>query len=150
MPLASFFSGSTKRHTLKEGHIVSHFSGLADDDTHAMVNKEPCPDLGRWMNLNPCEPTGKLRDGTGDERHTEGFQPMGNAISQQRVKAGIREDHFHPAGRGRVTVKNRLEVLSNRLQHGGYSAMVRPVQSNKQHGRSYLPPSPLHRALHHF
>src|SRR5262245_22182726 len=102
------------------------------------------------MDLDTREPAGELREGTWYERDIKGIQPKGNAIGQQRMKAGIRENHFHPAGRSRVPVKHRLEVLSDRLQHGGHSTMVRPVQSNRRHEQSYLLPSPLHRVLNRF
>ena len=80
-----------------------------------MVDEEPGTDLSRGMDFNAREHTSNLRNSPRSERHVVGLQPMGHAVGQQGMKAGIGQHDFEPAGRRRISVEDSAEVLFNGL-----------------------------------
>jgi hypothetical protein len=56
---------TTKGHTVVDKTIISHHCGLANDDTHAVVNNHTAANTRPRVNLNPSEKTTPGGDNSG-------------------------------------------------------------------------------------
>src|SRR5580704_3434419 len=51
-------AGAAERDALVEQHVVADLCGLADDDAHAVIDKEATPNLGARMDFDAGDPAG--------------------------------------------------------------------------------------------
>src|SRR5580698_9937630 len=52
MPLAELLAGTTKRHALIQGNVVTHHRGLANDNPKSVINEQPSADLCPGMDFD--------------------------------------------------------------------------------------------------
>ena len=140
MPLASFLASSTQGDALKKRHVIADLGRFSDYDPHPMIDKETRSNLGRRMDLHAGQPSGELREHAWQNGNTVYLQPVGNPIGQQCMKPRIGENHFQLAGRGRISVKDSLEVLFDLTQHV-QNILRRQIDSIKHTACAIIPSS---------
>ena len=59
--LRAFPDAGAQRDALVDRAVVADLGGLADDDTHAVIDEEAATNGGARVNLNPSPETGDLR-----------------------------------------------------------------------------------------
>src|ERR1019366_8152071 len=67
VPFAVFLAGAAQRYTLVQRDIVAHDGGLADDDSHSVVDEKAVANLCAGMDLDAGNQPGELRQGPGRE-----------------------------------------------------------------------------------
>ncbi len=104
-------------HALVQGHVITNLGGLANNDAHAVVDKETTADLGARMNLNPGQPTAEVRYQPRQPFPAHAPQGAGQAMDPDRMHARVAGQHFKGIARRRVTVENTLDIFSQTLEH---------------------------------
>src|SRR5262249_50018195 len=113
MPLSVLFASSAQRDALVQSHIVAHNRGLADDYTHAVVDKESAANSCSRMNLDAGQPAGHLGEKPAKKEETVIPQGMIDAIKPDRMQAGVAEEYFSAGLRCRIPLHDCVDVLPN-------------------------------------
>src|SRR5579862_6286248 len=66
---SALVTGSAQRYVLVDQDIVADLGGFADDDAHAVIDKETATDDGTGVDFDAGEKTGNLRDHARQQRH---------------------------------------------------------------------------------
>ena len=67
MPLAGVERSSAKRDALVDGDVVTHFGGLANDHSHAVIDEEAAANGGSGMDFDSRKKARDLRQSTRQE-----------------------------------------------------------------------------------
>ena len=62
VPLLPLEAGAAQRHSLVQHHVIADLGGLADHDTHAVIDDESSPDRGTGVNLDTGHGAAQLAD----------------------------------------------------------------------------------------
>lgn len=89
-----------------ERNIVADFSCLADDNTHAVINKELLADLRSGVYLNAGKKPADMRNKPPYKKHLVLPEPVPQPVKQNRVKTRIAEQDLKHAPGRRITFKN--------------------------------------------
>jgi hypothetical protein len=122
VPFPFFLARATERHALVKQAIVPNDGSFADDDAHPVIDEKSAADLSARVNLNAGHQPGDLADDARRQRHTRIVKAMGEAVQQDRVKAGVAEKDLKYAPGGRVLPEYRFDLFPNGAEHG-YSIM---------------------------
>src|SRR5262249_18600448 len=112
MPLAFFFAGPAQGNALVHQHIIADLSGFPDHDAGAMIDKKPTADARSWVDLDTGEKAAELRNHARQQRHTPQVQAVSEPMQQNSVKSGITEQNLKPALGRRISLEDRVELLS--------------------------------------
>jgi hypothetical protein len=82
-----------------------------------VIYEETAPDTRSRMDLDSCEKPADLRKHTRQERDIEPIQPVRQAMRKDRMKAWIAEKYFERTLRSGISVKDRVELLSDGSKH---------------------------------
>ena len=80
--------------------VVSDLGGLADDETHAVVDDQALADSGAGVDLDPGAAAAGLGDQAGQKVQPVGVAPVGPAVAAHGLQAGIEQQHLQ-GGAGR-------------------------------------------------
>ena len=94
-------------------HVITHLSGLADDDAHAVVDEEALADLGSGVDLHAGRRPGGLRQQPGRQPGTGGPQAVREPVHPNRVQARRGQRHLDAAARRWVTRDRGVEVATD-------------------------------------
>ena len=97
--LALADAGAAQGGALVDQAVVSDLHGLADDDAAAVVDDKPAADLGAGVDLDAGPEPGPLGHKAGQEFELVDVQPMGDAIVDHGVYAGIEEKDLQAGAR---------------------------------------------------
>ncbi len=117
MALTFIPTGAAQGHALVQGHVITNFGGLANDDAHAVVDEEAAADLGARVNLDAGQPTPKVGHHPRQPFPTHAPQGTGQPMNPDRMHARVAGQHFKGIARRRVTVENTLDIFSQTLEH---------------------------------
>ena len=98
--------------------VIADLGRLADDDAHAVVDEQPLADPGARVDLDPREEPSDVRHEPRHDGHTPLVQGVRQAVELSRVEAGIGEDDFQVAGRGRVLPPRGANITNNAIEDG--------------------------------
>ena len=85
--------------------VVAYFGRLADDDTHAVVDKEAPPDLRSGMDLDPGQEAPAVRNQPREPLESHAPKPMCEAVHEQRVKPRVAGNDLPGVARGRIALE---------------------------------------------
>ena len=108
---------AAQRHALIQGHIITNFSGLADHDPHAMVDKEATPHLGTRMNLDPGQPPPKIGHQASEPFPAFPPQQPRQSVNPDRMHARVAGQDLECITRRRITMENALNIFTQTLEH---------------------------------
>ena len=97
---------STQRNAVVESDIIADFGRLANDNTHAVVNKEPFADLRSGVYLNTGQKPAHVRSKSPYKKHLMLPEPMPQPVKQNRVKTRITEQDLKDTPGRRIAFKN--------------------------------------------
>ena len=113
MPLALLLARTPQSHTLIQSHIFTHDGGLADHDTHAVINEQSASDFCSGMNFDSGQKPRDLRQPSRGKQEAMIPQPVVDAIEPDGMQSRIAEVDFQPGlGRG-VAFQHSGDVLAN-------------------------------------
>src|SRR5262245_39114975 len=142
MALLTLEAGAAQRHSLQQGHVLTDLGRLPDHHTHAVIDEEARPELGRRVDLDPGQESREVHEPPRENLPAPVPQPMGGAVKDQHVHPGVAHQHFESGSRGRITFTNRSHVPANRLKHGGP-----PSVASLERRRATPAPPPRRRAV---
>ena len=108
--------GSAQGDPLHDVAVVPDDRGLADHDAHAMVDEEAMPDLRARVDLDAGEHAVEVRDQSRQHRNAQPVQPVREAVDDQCVHTGVRQEHLERPARGGVTLLRGGDVFANACQ----------------------------------
>ena len=117
MTLAFIPTGATQGHPLVERDVITNFSGLTDDNAHAVIDKEASTDLRPRMNLDTGQPATKVRQHARQPLPTRRPQVMGQAMQPDSVQTRIAGQHLKGVARRRIAMEYALNIFSHALEH---------------------------------
>ena len=82
---------------------VSHLGGLADDDTHAVVDDQAAAQLGPRVNLDPRPEPAPLGHQPGQEFQVVHIEEMGQTVIEHRMDTGVQQKNLQAAAGRRVS-----------------------------------------------
>jgi hypothetical protein len=88
------------------GDILSDLRRFSDDHPHSMVKEESGTDLRSWMDLDPREKSGNMREKAGKKIEVTFPEPMGKPVGIEGMKTRIAEEHFEHAPGSRISIEN--------------------------------------------
>src|SRR5690606_9019094 len=91
-------------------YVMADAGGFADDDAGAVVDEEVGADLGAGVDVGAGAFVGILGEHPGQQRDLEVVEEMGDALQRDHQHAGVGEDDFLDAARGRVAAVGGLHV----------------------------------------
>ena len=112
--------GAAQGHALIKRAIVADFGGLADDDAHAVIDKQPPADVSAGMNFDPGKEPPEMRYEASGEQPAVPPQPMADAVKQQRVKPRVAQHDLEPRAGGGVASQGRVNFLAQVLPQHRY------------------------------
>ena len=93
---------ATQRHTVIKGAVVADLGGLADHDTHAVIDEQPAADAGAGMDLDAGQHPPDMRDEAAQEVEAALPQPMRGPEIEQGLETGVTQHDFQPRARRRI------------------------------------------------
>ena len=93
-------------HALSQVAVVADNGRLADDNAHAVVDKETFAYLCAGMYFDTGEKPAYMRNKSPNKKHLMLPEPMAQPIKQNRVKTRITEQDLKDTPCSRVTFKN--------------------------------------------
>ena len=99
-----------ERHALIDLDVVADHSRFTDNDARAVVNEEVLTDRRTRMYVDTGQAVGVLRHNSGNQRHAEQKQLVGDPRSKNRVQARIGANDLVLVIGGGVSVIERLNV----------------------------------------
>jgi len=100
--LAGVLAGAAEGHAVVDGAVVADLRRLAEDDAHAVVDEQAAADLRAGVNLDAGLMPTPLADPAGEEKVLVQKQPVGNAVVDQDMEAGIQQDDLQHTACGGV------------------------------------------------
>src|SRR2546429_6903934 len=94
MALALVPGGAAQSHAMIERAIIVDLGSLPNDDAHAMIDKEPPPDRGPGMDLDPCEPAAHMGQQASRPLQAKIPEPVADAVQPDGMKACRSREHF--------------------------------------------------------
>ena len=85
-----------------DGAVVADHGGLAEHDAHAVVDEQALADLGTGVDLDAGLVAAVLADPAGKEKVPVFIQPVGNAVVDQDMEAGVQQDDLQHTACGGV------------------------------------------------
>jgi hypothetical protein len=82
-----------------------------------VIDKELASYSGPGMNFDAGDKAGYLGSESTKEEKSVYPEPVGNPVHPDRMKSGVAEKNLHNIPRSRVTVKNRIYILSHPGKH---------------------------------
>ncbi len=73
-------AGTAKRDVLIHQNVVANLAGFANDDAHAVIDKEAAPDCGSRMNFNSGGGARELRYNAGKREPASFIDAVGEAM----------------------------------------------------------------------
>ena len=104
MALAVVLAGAAQGDAMIDQAVVADLGGLADDDAHPVVNDQAAADLGAGVDLNAGDVAGQLGVQAGQEGKVVTVEPVGDAVEDDGVDAGVEEKDLQLAAGGRVAL----------------------------------------------
>jgi hypothetical protein len=104
-------------HAVVERHVIAELAGFADDDAHAMIDKQVAADLRARMDFDTRQPSGDLRYQAGHKGPLAPPKPARQAVKSESLKARIAQDHLKPRAGGRIARHHGIDFLDQRLEH---------------------------------
>ena len=117
MTLAGIVAGTAERYTVINGAVVADFGGLADNDAHAVVDKQAAANGRTRMNLNAGHMPRKLRQRTRKKEMLVFVQPVRLTVVKQGMETLIEQNNFQCGACSRVAVPNRACILEQSLKN---------------------------------
>lgn len=111
---------AAERHTLVKGDVIADLGGLADDDTHPMIDEDAPADACAGMDLDAGQNAAGMRYETPREEPAVLPQPVGNTVVNEGVKPGIAQNHFEARPRGGVAGEGRIYFFPKVFQKHRY------------------------------
>jgi hypothetical protein len=111
MPLACVLARSAQRHALIDRHVVSDFSRLPDDDSHAVVDETSLSDHGTGVNFYACKKPRKLREHSGKQLALMIVQPMRGSVQHLCPNARIAEQDLQTVSGRRIPRHGRSNII---------------------------------------
>ena len=102
MAFAGVLAGAAQGDALVEEHVVADDGGFADDDARAVVDDQAASDRRAGVDLHAGPDPGPLGDQPGKEAEPPAVEPMGEAVVEEGVDAGIEEEDLQSAPCGGV------------------------------------------------
>ena len=136
--LALVLTGTAKGHAVVQQAIIANLGGLADDDTHAVVDDQTAADGSTGMDLNTGPESAPLRNAAGDEGHMTHMEKMGDAMIHGCMDAGIEEEDLQLAPGGRVAGLIGFQQFGQLICHIAHTPVLRRGGDNKKTSRTPL------------
>src|SRR5947208_2812870 len=93
---------AAQRHTVIKGAVVADLGGLADYDTHAVIDEQPAADAGAGMDLDAGQHPPDMRDEAAQEVEAALPQPMRGPEIEEGLETGVTQHDFQPRARRRI------------------------------------------------
>ena len=117
MPLAGVFSRAAERDALVHQDVVADLAGFADHHAHSVIDEAAAADGRAGMDFDAGHRTRKLRGQPRQQYPAAGIEAVRHPMQHQRVKAGIAQNNFEHAPRGRIAPENGVDLLANDSGH---------------------------------
>ena len=119
--LAVLVARAAQGNSLVEGAVVAHDGGLANNDAHGMVDKEPAAELRAGVNLDPGKEPRDLAEHARGSAQAVRPEPVLGGVHPLSVEAGVGDKDGKGALRGGVVGLNVGDVLADGGDeaHGG-------------------------------
>ena len=131
MALAFVPGCAAERYPLIHTDIVAELRCLADDDTHAVVNKKTAPDAHRRMNLHPRRPARPQRQPARQPVQADTPQRVLHAVMHHGAEARMQGQHRPAATHRRITRKHHGKILTNQLEPVHIASIYRNQKSGR-------------------
>ena len=102
MAFAGILAGTAQRYSVVDGAVIPDLAGLAEHDAHAVVDEQAPADLGTGVDLDGGLVAAVLADPAGKEKVPVLIQPVGNAVVDQDMEAGVQQDDLQHATCGGI------------------------------------------------
>ena len=100
-----------------ERAVVADLGGLADDDTHAVIDEETPADSGAGVDLDAGQETANVRQKARKPSQPPAPEPVRHAMEQQRMETRIAGDDLEARARGGVAVEDHADVFPKCREH---------------------------------
>src|SRR6185312_17184819 len=110
---------AAERDAVVERAIVPDLRGLADHDTHAVVDEDAAADDGAGVDLDAREEARHVRREAREPAQSPAPVRVGDAVQLQRMEAGITREHLPDGPGGGIALEDALDVLTDAAEHGG-------------------------------
>ncbi|MNL47118.1 hypothetical protein D3C87_1698850 [compost metagenome] len=119
MTFPFFFTRSPKRDSLIDNHIITDLTGLPDDDTHSVVNKQTVADGCPRMNFNTGHKSANLGNDAGKCKPSPFVKRVSYPVCPNGMKSSVGEDNLKPAAGCGIVVEYCPNVRLDMLKHHG-------------------------------
>ena len=85
-----------------DGAVVPDLTGLTEHDAHAVIDEQASADGGTGVDLDAGAAASVLADPAGKEKVPVLIKPVGNAVVNQDMEAGIQQDDLQHTACGGV------------------------------------------------
>ena len=110
--LARILTRTAQGHAVVDRAVVADLGGLADDDTHAVVDEQAAANGRARVDLHAGHGACKLRDHTRQKEALVQVQPVGQTVVNHRVKARIEQKYLGGRAGCRVALANGTCILN--------------------------------------
>jgi len=118
MAFYSIETRATEGYTLIDGHVVSDFSRLANDDANGVVDEHALAEHGGRMDVDAGEHASQARATSREELEVVVPQPMANTVAPDGMDTRVAERDFEAGPRGRVAFASRDQIAPQGGEHG--------------------------------
>lgn len=112
MAFALFLTCPAEGHALIEGDVVADDCRFADDDAHAMVDKQAFTNLGAGMDFDARKEAGNSGNDTGRDKPLMLIEKVGQAMGPDGMKARIAKQDFQRVLSGWIAVLDDANVVA--------------------------------------
>ena len=102
--------GAAQRDAVVNGATIADHGGFANHHAHAVVDEDALANHRTGVDFNAGEPAPNVRDKTAQPLETMRPAPVRGAMPPDGVQTGVAGDDFPSAARGRIALKNALDV----------------------------------------
>src|SRR5262249_58982002 len=115
--LLAFQARPAEGHALQQGDVRADLGGLADDDTHAVIDEETRAELRGRMDLDARDEPRHVREEAGRDRPAVPPHRVSEPMERQRVHPGIAEQDLEGGTSSRVALTDGPNIAAQVGEH---------------------------------
>jgi hypothetical protein len=99
---------------------MTHHSGFADDDAHAVIDEDTVPNPGAWVNFDSCAPPCHLAEQPGQQGRKgppELPKPMAQPMQGQSMEARVTQQDLQRSTRGWISLFDDRQIGTQGFEH---------------------------------
>ena len=117
MTLALLPRGTSQRHSMIEGAVVTDFRGFTNHHTHTMVNKEAPANVCARVNFDSGQPARQGRENACQPAEFRLPEAMVQTMPEHRVDAWIGGQNLKGVARRGIALQRTGHIFAKSLKH---------------------------------